>query len=215
MSEPNRAQLVRSALALEGLTAAWLLIEAGVAIGAALAAHSLTLLAYGADSVIELASAGVLLWRLEAELAQGAEFSEATERLASRIGALLLALLAVYVAGSAAWGLWHRVGQDTSLTGLVLAAAAIPVMLFLARRKRALAKALGSAALRADAAESIACAYLSAAVLIGLGAQWLVGAWWIDSVTALALVPFVVREALEAWEGEDHDDDEGSRPRKG
>ena len=76
-------------------------------------------------------------------------------------------------------------------------------MVGLARAKIRIADEIGSAALRADAIESITCAYLSAAVLLGLSAQWLLHAWWIDSVSALVLVPFLVREAWEAWEGDE------------
>ncbi len=209
----NRGALIRSALRLEWLTAGWMVIEAAVAIGAAVVASSLTLLAFGIDSLIELISAGVLLWRLKVELVEGEEFSEKAERAASRIGAVLLGSLALYVVISAIWGLWHGTGQETSLVGMLVAAAAIPVMVFLAKRKSWLSKAIGSSALRADAAESITCAYLSGAVLIGLGAQLLLGAWWVDSVTALVLVPFLLREAREAWE-EDECDEEGESRRR-
>ena len=88
--------------------------------------------------------------------------------------------------------------------GLIVALAAIPVMIVLAGAKSRIAADLGSAALRADAVEAVACGYLSAVVVIGLVAQWLTGAWWIDSVSALVLVPLLVREAVEAWQG-DHD----------
>ena len=99
----NRGKLIRSALGLEWLTVGWMVIEAAVAIGAAVQANSLTLLAFDIDSLIELISACVLLWRLKVELAEGAEFSEKTERVASRIGAVLLGLLVLYVVGGAAW----------------------------------------------------------------------------------------------------------------
>jgi divalent metal cation (Fe/Co/Zn/Cd) transporter len=199
---PERAALIRAAFRLEWLTASWLLIEAGVALASGIAARSLTLVAFGADSVIELISACVLLWRLDLELRRGEEFAEATERLAARIGAVLLIALAAYVACSAAWTLWRGAGQEFSIAGLVLAVLAIPIMLRLASAKSRIAAAIESAALRADAAESIACAYLSIIVVIGLCLQWLTGAWWVDGVAALALVPFLVREAMEAWEAE-------------
>ncbi len=195
----ERRASIASAFRLEWLTVAWLVIEAAVAIAAALPAHSLTLIAFGADSLVELASAGVLLWRLRIELKLGDRFPEIVERCAARVGSLLLFLLALYVVALAGWSLWRRTGQRFSPVGLVLALAAIPVMAGLARAKRRLAGRIGSAALRADAAESVACAYLSAVVVLGLVAQRLAGAWWIDSATALALAPFLVREALEAW----------------
>jgi divalent metal cation (Fe/Co/Zn/Cd) transporter len=199
---PERAALIRAAFRLEWLTASWLLIEAGIALASGIAARSLTLVAFGADSVIELTSAGVLIWRLDLELRRGEEFSEATERLAARIGACLLIALTVYVAAGATWALWRGEGQDFSLPGLILAVLAIPIMLRLASAKTRIAAAIESAALRTDAAESIACAYLSVVVVLGLVVQWLTGAWWVDGIAALALIPFLMREAMEAWEAE-------------
>ena len=201
----ERRDLIRRALRLEWLTLGWMAVEAAVAIGAGVAAHSLTLIAFGADSVIELASAGVLLWRLIVELRRGAAFTEAVERRAARIAALLLFALALYVVAAGAWSLWTRSSQEFSSAGCIVALAAIPLMLLLARGKRRIAAQIGSAALRADAAEAIACAVLSALVVVGLVMQWLVAAWWIDGVTALALAPFLVREAIEAWTGDDAD----------
>jgi len=194
-----RREMIAKALRLEWLTIAWLLIEAAAASAAGVAAHSLTLLAFGADSIIELASAGVLLWRLTIELRRGDEFPEIIERRAARAGALLLFALAVYVVATAAWSLASGSGQQFSLIGLTVAVAAMPVMLGLARAKTRIAESIGSRALRTDAVEAIACAYLSAVVVVGLIAQWRLAAWWIDGVTALALVPLLVREAVEAW----------------
>jgi divalent metal cation (Fe/Co/Zn/Cd) transporter len=201
--ELERAALVRTAIRLERLTIAWMTIEAAIALGSGVAAHSVTLIAFGADSVIELLSAAVLLWRLGIELSQGTEFSERVERRASRIGGALLFSLAGYVVAAAAWRLWDRQGQDFSIVGLALAVASIPIMYGLARSKLGAADRLGSWALRADAMESIACGYLSAVVVIGLLAQLFVGVWWIDPVSALVLVPFLWREAREAWTGDD------------
>jgi divalent metal cation (Fe/Co/Zn/Cd) transporter len=199
----SREELIKKAFWLEGITTGWMLIEAAVAIGSGVMAHSLTLIAFGADSVIELLSACLLLWRLNVELREGEEFSEATERVAARVGAILLIVLTLYVAASAAWGLWRGTGQEFSAPGLILAVFAIPIMYALAQAKRRIADAIGSAALRADAAESIACGYLSGVVVIGLLAQWAIGAWWVDGISALALTPFLIKEAREAWEAED------------
>jgi divalent metal cation (Fe/Co/Zn/Cd) transporter len=199
----DRQELVARAFRLEWLTIGWMSVEAIVAIAAGFAAHSISLLAFGIDSVIELLSASVLIWRLRVELRHGEHFSEAAERLASRIGGALLLALAAYVVASAGWSLWQGHGEEFSLPGLIVTALAVPVMYFLAKAKLDLAGRLGSRALRVDAVESIACGYLSAIVVVGLLAQWLFGAWWIDSVTALALVYFLVTEGLEAWRGEE------------
>ena len=204
----DRHLLVHRALLLEWLTLAWMLIEAIVAIAAAVGARSLTLLAFGIDSLIELISACVLLWRLTVELKHGQAFSERAERAASRVGSSLLFALALYVVASAAVSFWQGHGQDFSALGLGLTIAAIPIMWWLSRRKLALAEQLGSRALRTDAMESITCGYLSAAVVAGLLAQLLLGAWWIDGVTSLAIVYFVVKEAHEAWKGDDCSEDD-------
>jgi divalent metal cation (Fe/Co/Zn/Cd) transporter len=181
-----------------------MLIEAAVAIGAGLAAHSLSLIAFGADSLIELASAGVLLWRLDVEIRQGAEFSESIERRASRIGGALLFVLAAYVVVSAAYGLRMREGQEFSLPGLIIAALAIPVMWWLAKAKMRVADRIGSRALRADAIESVTCGYLSGVVLIGLVTQLLMPAWWwVDSIASLVIVALLVKEGREAWQAEE------------
>jgi divalent metal cation (Fe/Co/Zn/Cd) transporter len=198
---PNeRRELIAKALRLEWITLGWMLIEAAVAIGSGIIAHSLTLIAFGADSIIELVSAGVLIRRLVIEIGRGEAIAAEFERRAARIGSVLLFALSGYVVVAAAWSLWTRTGQEFSIIGLVLALVAIPLMFGLARAKAHIADRIGSRALRADAAEAIACGYLSAVVVVGLIAQGLTGAWWIDGLSALALTPFLFREALEAWE---------------
>ena len=198
----ERRELVAKALRLEWITLGWLLIEAAVAIGSGIMAHSLTLIAFGADSIIELASAGVLIRRLAIEVSRGEAVATEFERRAARIGSVLLFALSGYVVLAAGWSLWAQTGQEFSVIGLVLAVVAIPLMLGLARAKAHIADRIGSRALRADAAEAIACGYLSAVVVVGLIAQGLTAAWWIDGVSALALTPFLFREALEAWESD-------------
>jgi len=201
-SSPERQALVREAFWLEWLTIAWMTVEAVVAIAAGVAAGSLVLVAFGLDSVIELASAGVLVWRLSVELRHGQVFSERSERIASRIGGALLFALAAYVVVAAAWNLWHRSGVEFSWPGFIAALAAIPAMRYLAARKIAIAEKIGSRALRADAMEAVTCGWLSLVVVVSLAAQWLFAVWWIDSVASLAIVWLLVREGREAWSGE-------------
>jgi divalent metal cation (Fe/Co/Zn/Cd) transporter len=206
LTDSIRLNLIRRAFRLEWFTAGWMLIEASVAIGAGIAANSLSLIAFGADSLIELVSAGVLLWRLNVELRHGAEFPESVEHRASRIGGVLLFVLAAYVLVNAAYGLWKREGQEFSTPGLVIAVLAIPVMWWLARAKMRVASQIGSRALRADAVESITCGYLSGVVLLGLIVQLLMpGWWWVDSVASLAIVLLLVKEGREAWESQESD----------
>jgi divalent metal cation (Fe/Co/Zn/Cd) transporter len=200
-----RAPLIREAFRLEWFTVAWMVVEAAVAIGAGVAARSITLLAFGVDGLIELASAGVLIWRLTVELRRGQSFAEATEHAARRIGGALLFALSAYVVVAAGWDLWTREGQAFSWPGLLVSLAAMPVMWVLSRRKLRIAAALGSRALRADAVEGITCGWLSFVVVIGLLAQFTFSAWWVDSVTSLVIVWLLVKEGREAWTAEEDD----------
>jgi divalent metal cation (Fe/Co/Zn/Cd) transporter len=199
----RREALVRHAFRLEYATLAWMLVEAAVAIWAGAVAASVSLLAFGIDSLIELASAGVLIWRLTVELRHGQVFAESAERAASRIAGGLLLALAAYVVAAACWKIWTRTGQTFSWPGLAVALLAMPVMYTLARRKIAIADALGSRALRADAMESVTCGWLSLVVVVGLVAEGVTGVWWVDAVTSLGIVGFLVKEGREALSGEE------------
>ncbi len=199
----SRPALIAKAFLLEWMTLGWMSVEAAVALWSGFAARSLTLVAFGFDSVIELASAGVLMWRLTVEIKRGREFSESAERRAGKIAGALLFTLAVYVVASAAWGLWQHQSAEFSLPGLTVAIIAIPAMVILSRAKIRVAEQLGSRALRADAVEAITCGYLSAVVVVGLIAQVLFHLWWLDSVTSLAITYFLVKEGREAWIGDD------------
>ena len=112
-------------------------------------------------------------------------------------------MLTAYIVLGAAWSLWTHHGGEFSVPGLIVAAGAMPIMYMLARRKLTVASQLGSRAMRADAIESMTCGWLSLVVVVGLVAKLLLAAWWIDAVTSLGIVWFVVKEAREAWSGED------------
>jgi divalent metal cation (Fe/Co/Zn/Cd) transporter len=179
-----------------------MVVEAVVALASGVSARSISLIAFGLDSLIELTSAGVLIWRLNMELQRGRSVAEVAERTASRIGGVLLLVLAAYIVVAAGWRLWTRQGAEFSWPGLLVSLAAIPTMWVLSRRKLRVAEALGSRALRADAVESITCGWLSFVVVIGLLAQLALGAWWVDAVTSLVIVWLLIKEGREAWEGE-------------
>jgi divalent metal cation (Fe/Co/Zn/Cd) transporter len=200
--EVDRRPLVREAFRLEWITIGWMGIEAVVAIGSGMASGSLVLLAFGLDSVIELISAGMLLWRLSVELRHGQVFSENAERIAGRVGGALLFALAAYVVVAAGWNLGTPHHAEFSAPGFVVTLLAIPIMRYLATRKIDLANQLGSRALRTDAVESIACGWLSVVAVVSLGAQAIFGAWWIDSAGSLAILWFLVKEGREAWQGQ-------------
>jgi len=201
-----RALLIRTAFRLEWFTVAWMVVEAAVALASGVIARSISLIAFGVDSLIELVSACVLIWRLNVELRHGQCVAERAERAASRIGGALLFALAAYIVIAAGWRLWTRQGADFSWPGLLVSLAAIPIMWLLSRRKLQIAEALGSRALRTDAVESITCGWLSFVVLIGLLAQLALGAWWVDTATSLVIVWLLVKEGREAWQGEETDD---------
>jgi cation efflux family protein len=177
----------------------WMFAEAVLAIGAGIAARSVLLTAFGADSVIELLSGATLLWRLRVEGAGGVDTRiDAVERRATWVSAVLLILLCVYVAVSSAAGLILRIQPGRSWLGIAVAAAAVLAMPWLAARKRAANETIQSPALRADIAESVTCAYLAAVTLAGVLINALTGWWWFEYVAALALLIWLVPEAREA-----------------
>ena len=180
---------------IQTLTIAWMMVEAAIALWAAWRAQSPALLAFGGDSAIELLSAVVVLWSL-----QPAEHAQSTKNVNRIAGGLLLALAAFVATNSAITLAGHREPAPTLLGIGILIAAAL-VMPLLAREKRKLSGSAGSAALRADAAQSSTCAYLSVIALTGLAANALWRVRWADPAAALAIVPFVLWEARETFRG--------------
>jgi len=182
-------------------------VEAALAIWAGTEADSIALLGFGLDSLIEIAAAAVLLWRLLIELRGGESGSiEKAERRARLfIGATFLAL-AVYVVVQSVVDLvlTHRPGE--SLLGIGLAAASLAIMPLVSWGKFRVAARLESGALRAEAKETLACAYLSFALLVGLLLNATLDWWWADPVVALAMVPWLVWEGIEGVKGESEDD---------
>ena len=164
----GRAGLVRLAFRLEYATVAWLVIEAAAGGWSGVQAASVSLLAFGIDSLIELASAFVLIWRLTVELRRGQDFAEAPQHRRAASRAACCSALAAYRRGRRGVEAWTQTGQRFSWPGLLVAVLAMPVMFVLARRKIALAEALGSRAMRADAMESVTCGWLSLVVVVGL-----------------------------------------------
>lgn len=203
---PTRDAGLRQALRLTYLSLAWMAAEGAAALWLGLRARSLLLEGFGLDSVLEMASAGVLLWRLlvEAGGAATSERIERVERQASRwVGCGLYLLAAGVVAGSVYGLLAHRqTDTHVSAWGVLIGLTAKVGMPVLAGLKLKVAARLGSRALRADAMEAITCGYLSVALMVGLAATRVFGWWWLDSILALALVPFLVKEGREAVTGE-------------
>jgi len=197
----KRQEAVRVGVRLEIVTVVWMALEAVLAIGAGVVARSVLLTAFGFDSVIELISGGVLLWRLSSEArGAGSERMESVERRAIRISAVLLVLLCAYVVFVGLAGLVARVRPEGSVLGVAVAATAVVFMPLLAWRKRRANLVIGSPALRADIAETITCAYLAGATLVGAGLNLVAGWWWAEYVAALVLLVFIAMETKEAIE---------------
>ena len=195
-----RAGLVRRGLWLNYATIGYNLLEAVVALVAGLLAGSVALVGFGVDSVIEVTASGAAQWRLRADLDHARR--ERVERATLRtIGASFLAL-AAYVASDSAATLWHRERPERSVAGIVILALSVAVMPALARAKRRVARAMGSRALEADAAQTSLCAYLSVIALAGVALNAALGWWWADPVAALAMTPIIVTEGLEGLRGE-------------
>lgn len=200
---------LRKGLLVEAISVVWMVVEAAVAIGVGVSARSGAALAFGLDSLIELGAAGVLIGRLKAEYdRRPAAEVESIERRAGRIVGAALFALAAYVILQSAATLVLRLEPKPSFAGIVLAAAALVLMPLLARIKTRVAESIGSPALKGDAACSLTCAYMAAALLAGLALSAAFGWWWADSIAALGIVYFVVREGREAWSGDDCCDDE-------
>ena len=205
-SEPaEKSPLLRAALRWQAVTIAWMIVEAVMSFWAGIAAGSLLLIAFGADSVIELVSAAVLFQRLwqEARSRPGDKAAhEDRERKAARIAGYLLYTLSAYVIVQAIYGLIQRHEAETSRVGLAIAVVAAIGMPALARIKLRTADRIGSRALRADATETLTCGYLAWALLAGLAANALLHWWWLDVAASLLIVPLLLREAREAIRGD-------------
>jgi len=195
----TRVAAIRRGLNLEYFTVAWNLLEAAVALVSGAVAGSIALIGFGLDSLIEVSSGGILLWRLHAD--HDEERRERVERSALKLVGVSLLLLAAYVAGDSVFSLVRRRAPERSLPGIALAIASLIAMPLLARAKRQVASALGSSALQADSRQTDICAYLSAILLLGLLLNAAFGWWWADPVAGLVMVPLIAYEGSEVLRG--------------
>lgn len=190
-SSPYQKQI----LSLQRITIVWMCAEAAIAIFAALRAHSVALLGFGADSLIELVSAFVVFLRFK-------KVSLVNDKKAARITGLLLFALAVFIIGTSILALTNRgFRPHPSYLGIAVLMAAAIVMPWLSSQKRTLAAKTSSGALKADAAQSSMCAYLAWIALAGLLLNALFRIAWADPAAALLLLPIVLREGWEAMRG--------------
>ena len=196
---PSRARQVRLGVEIELVTILWMTIEASVALVVGFTTRSVSLQGFGIDSLIELLAGGILLWRLLIEQrGKTLEGIEQAERRASWITAISLFALAIYIVGDSAFAFLTRSRPEASWWGVGLAIAAAIIMPLLWQGKLRVARRIGSVALKADAACSVTCAYMSLTLLAGLLLNRLFGWWWADPLAALALVYFLVQEGREA-----------------
>jgi divalent metal cation (Fe/Co/Zn/Cd) transporter len=197
VSSQRHGQLVRRARFLARLGIAWHVVEAAIAIAAGLAATSIALIGFGADSLIESIAGLIVVWRF----AESRQDSEAAERRAQRLIGASFGVIGVYVGVEAVRALAIGTHPEASWVGIGLAAVTLAAMPLLARAKARVGEELHSSATVSEGRQNLLCAYLSAGLLVGLGANALLGWWWADPVTALAIAGIALYEGREAWRG--------------
>jgi divalent metal cation (Fe/Co/Zn/Cd) transporter len=200
----ERTDLVRRGRRLEYFTIAWNAVEGLLAVAIGLIAGSISLLGFGLDSFIEVTSGSVLLWRMsvDAEVHR----RELNEKRALRIVGACFLLLAVYITYESVADLLSKRAPEHSVPGIILACVSLVVMPLLSRAKRTVGRAMGSAAMHADAKQTEFCTYLSAILLGGLLLNALFGFWWADPVAGIIMAPIIAKEGVDGLQGKTCDD---------
>jgi len=192
--------LRRKALLLVWIGELWNILEATVALWAALLSSSVALLAFGLDSLIELFAGAVLIWRFWKEKSD----ESSTERKALRLVGVTFFLLSAFIVFQSTTTILGYFGEpQVSFAGVFITISSAVLMTILFVLKTNIAQKLGSRALRAEAYESLICDLQDLIVLAGLGLNILLGWWWADPIVALALIPFLIKEGIEAFRDED------------
>jgi len=205
----DRQALLRQGRHLEHFTVAWNCLEALVSVVAGLLAGSVSLVGFGLDSMIEVASGLALLWRLHHD--PDAFRRQHAERTTLRFVGVCFIALALYIVYESAATLIRDEGAKPTIPGIIIAAAAIVVMPALARAKRRVAAGIRSGAMKADSKQADFCAYLSAILLVGLLLNALLAWWWADSVAALAMAPIIAKEGADGLKDKGCCEDDGCR----
>jgi divalent metal cation (Fe/Co/Zn/Cd) transporter len=203
---PNRADLVKRGRYLEYFTIGYNSLEGLIAVAAGLLDGSIALVGFGFDSLIEVTSGAVLLWRLHADVDEARR--ERVESISVRIVGICFVVLAIYVSYDSVKSLIRREAPQESIVGIVLAAVSLIIMPLLVRAKRKVARGINSADLMAESKQTELCTYLSSILLGGLLLNALVGWWWADPMAALIMVPIIVKEGIEGLRGETCCDDD-------
>lgn len=209
MADSHIHRLYRKGLRLEYLTVGYNVGEALVSILFGGLAGSIALIGFGLDSIIESLSGLVLIWRLRQSGKISAEEEERIEKRAIRLVAVTFFILGIYVFEESVRKLVIADIPEASLPGIIIAAVSLVVMPLLTWQKYRTGKAIDSRALVADSKETLACSFLSLALLLGLGANYLFGFWQADPIAGLIIVAFLFREGWESWEeaGEEKDEE--------
>lgn len=197
-----RKALYRRALLLEYFTVGYNVLEGVLSILAGLLAGSIALIGFGLDSAVESASGCVLIWRLRVHGRVTEEEEERVERIAVKLVGVSFFLLGAYVTYESVRKLYLREAPEPTLFGIAIAAASLVIMPVLSYAKLRAAREMKSRSLEADSKQTFVCSLLSAALLVGLGLNYLFGLWWADPVSALVIVVFIVREGIEAMREE-------------
>jgi divalent metal cation (Fe/Co/Zn/Cd) transporter len=199
LTSADRSQLIRRGRVLEYFTVGYNSLEGLISIIAGLIAGSVSLVAFGLDSVIEVTSGAMLLWRFYQDRNENRR--EAVEQIALRAVGWSFIALAAYITCDSGLTLVRQEVPRRSILGIALAATSLVVMPLLARAKRRVAEGISSAAMKADSRQTDFCTYLSAILLGGLLLNALLGWWWADPVAGLVMVPIIVREGIDAIRG--------------
>jgi divalent metal cation (Fe/Co/Zn/Cd) transporter len=172
-------------------------LEFGIAVGAGITAGSIALVGFGIDSMIEVLAGGVVVWLFTGRRLH----SQTAERRAQRIISISFLLLAAYITIESLRTLTGTQHPETSWVGIGLALVTAPTMPLLARAKRRVGHQLNSAATVSEGTQNLVCAYLSVALLVGLGANAVLGWWWADPLAGLIIAAVAVREGIRSWNG--------------
>jgi divalent metal cation (Fe/Co/Zn/Cd) transporter len=191
-------RLARRARFLSWLSLAWMTVEGGVAIAAGVVASSIALVGFGLDSAIEGFASLVIVWRFSSTRM----FSAAAETRAQKLVAIQFFVLAPYVAIESVRALIGGERPDESWVGIGLAASSVVLMPLLGIAKQRIADEIGSAATKGEGRQNMLCAYLAAALLVGLVGNALAGAWWLDPAVGLLIAAVATKEGVEAWRGQ-------------
>ena len=191
-------QVARTVRWLSWASLLWMSLEGAAGLYAGARAGSVSLIGWALSSVVEGLASVIVIWRLTGSRT----LSSTSERTAQKAVAVTFWLLAPYVAVQSVHDLLARHHALDSRLGLVLTAASVIVMPLLGRAKQHLGVQLNSAATAGEGTQNLFCAYLAGAVLVGLFANSLLGAWWLDPLIGLGVAAVAVREGREAWKGD-------------